>query len=160
MCWDLKKSNTKKHIGSLMWKVRARSPSSIPFLQHFPTISEQIMSALKGNLSQREKGFIVVVWIFDAAAQWLRGWGGMSRWGPLKMAGPRVTFDTASRGYVKYQQNVLRGKRTRCRAMRQCRLTTCFRLVQCVSPPPSMSEGSAFVSPLLEPNNWLKDKQE
>jgi hypothetical protein len=41
--------------------------------------------------------------------------------------------------------------------MRQRRLTTRFRLV---GPPLSVSEGSTFVSPLLEPDNLLKDKRD
>ena len=42
--------------------------------------------------------------------------------------------------------------------MRQHRLTTCFLLVQHVSPPPCVSEEGAFVSPSLEPDNWLKGR--
>ena len=37
--------------------------------------------------------------------------------------------------------------------MRQHRLTTHFRLVKHVSPPPEGSEGSAFVFPSLELDN-------
>jgi hypothetical protein len=63
------------------------------------------------------------------------------------MAGPRVTFDTARLCQISAERP--QKELTRCRAMRQRRLATRFRLVQRVSPSQSVSEGSAFVSPLL-----------
>jgi hypothetical protein len=76
----------------------------------------------------------------------------MGRRGPLKMASLTVTFDTARLCQISAERP--QRELTRCRAMRQRRLTTRFRLLQrVVSPPPRMSEGSAFVSPLLEPDS-------
>ena len=133
--------------------------SSIPFFQHFPTIGNKIMSVLNRYHCQRargKKGFTIVGQILDAVAWWPRGWGGMGWRGLLKMASLTVTFDTAR----LYQISAEHPQRElmRCKAMRQHCLTTRFCLLQRVVSPPCMSEGSPFVSPLLEPDSWLRQK--